>query len=683
MRILTILFLIVFIDQKVRAQESAVLDIIKVEQSNEAQPEFTGLPSTNFETPLSIEKVSVENQNLGRLSDLTKTNAAITDSYNASGYYDHLNIRGYTLDNRFNYYREGLLISAESPISFHNKESIDVIRGVSGLQVGSASPGGAINYQIKRPQAQSKYQVKAQANDSQGLSILGDINHPLSEQSRVRWILAADQLHQHIENSAGEAFMLAVSHSYLISDRTALETEIEWNSQSQPSQATTSLWGNKIPSPQNPDLNINKQSWSQPVVFQGLTASARLSSKLESWETSATAGLQILKTDDRLSYPYGCSAENIYDRFCSNGSYDLYDYRSENEWRKTYGVKLLAQKQLKIDSLTHGFSFGTQHSYRSESYEAQAYNLVGQGNAEGTLPLPENPAKLDPNTDREAQSHELHASYVLGFHNLEISSGLRLTHLERKTIRTDKSRPTNFSQNFLLPWLGLSSNLNSLNVFASYAESIESYVIPNKSSYINAGQFIPDARTYQYELGLRSKEPQWSVTIFKIARPSITDTGSLYEKDGLQEHLGSELNYEQNFGKARVVSSLMLLKAEEKNHQINKALNGNRPVNVPDQSLRLGASYLINPRAKVLLQSTYEGERAITADNSLMLPAWTRFDFITQWNSTFKNKNLNWEFEIYNLLDGHYWKESPTQYGHIYLYPELRRFFKLSVNISI
>lgn len=685
MRILIVLCLAAFMYLKAHAQESVHLEPIQVQQSQETQPEFTGLAPSILETPLNIKKASVERQHLEKLSDLTQSDASITDSYNASGYYEHLNIRGYTLDNRFNYYREGLLISAESPLSFYNKESLDIIKGVSGFQAGSASPGGAVNYQVKRPQLERFEKIKIQGTDSQALLLLGDINHPLSQKSQMRWILAAEKLQEHIENSKGHAYLLAFSHNYLFSERTVLESEIEWSQHSQYSQATTSLWGNRVPSLKNPDLNINKQAWAKPVVFDGLTASSRLSSRLQDWDTSATLGLQILKTDDRLTYPYGCSTENRFDRFCFDGSYDLYDYRSENEWRKTYGVKLLAQKQFKLHHLTHGFSIGTQHSYRTEDYEAQAYNFVGQGNADGTAPLPENPSKLDPNTNRRAQSHEVHASYSLGFENIEVSSGLRLTHLERKSFRTDSSRPTDFSQNFALPWLGVSANYRTTNIFFSYAEGIESYVTPNKSSYLKAGEFLPDARTHQYELGIRSLLPLWAISVFKIDRPSITDTGSLFEKDGLQEHLGAEINFKNDIGRWHLASSLTLLKAEETHHHLDPSLNGKRPVNVPDQSFRwgLGYSLLSSLNAKVFLQSSYEGKRAITADNSLELSPWTRFDLLSSWQSKIYNSDLHWNFEIYNLFDHHHWKESPTQYGHIYLYPELRRLFKLSLAFSL
>jgi hypothetical protein len=52
--------------------------------------------------------------------------------------------------------------------------------------------------------------------------------------------------------------------------------------------------------------------------------------------------VQRLKTDDRIAFPFGCfdpepAPDGTYypDRYCPNGNFDLYDYRSENEQRRT------------------------------------------------------------------------------------------------------------------------------------------------------------------------------------------------------------------------------------------------------------------------------------------------------------------------------------------------------------
>ena len=75
----------------------------------------------------------------------------MSDAYNAEGYIDYLTVRGFVLDNRYNFRRDGLPISAETSIPLDNKARIEVLKGTSGIQVGTSAPGGLVNYVVKRP----------------------------------------------------------------------------------------------------------------------------------------------------------------------------------------------------------------------------------------------------------------------------------------------------------------------------------------------------------------------------------------------------------------------------------------------------------------------------------------------------------------------------------------------------
>jgi iron complex outermembrane recepter protein len=85
------------------------------------------------------------------LGSLTRLDASIADAYNADGYWAILSARGYTLDNRFNYRRDGLPINAETAVALDNKERIEVLKGTSGIQAGTSAPGGLVNLVVKRP----------------------------------------------------------------------------------------------------------------------------------------------------------------------------------------------------------------------------------------------------------------------------------------------------------------------------------------------------------------------------------------------------------------------------------------------------------------------------------------------------------------------------------------------------
>jgi hypothetical protein len=90
---------------------------------------------------------------IATLGGLTKLDASIGDAYNAEGYWTILAARGYTLDNRYNYRRDGLPINAETAIALDNKDRLELLKGTSGIQAGTSAPGGLVNLVVKRPGA--------------------------------------------------------------------------------------------------------------------------------------------------------------------------------------------------------------------------------------------------------------------------------------------------------------------------------------------------------------------------------------------------------------------------------------------------------------------------------------------------------------------------------------------------
>ena len=59
----------------------------------------------------------LQDAGISGIGDLTRVDAGTTDAYNAPGYWGQLAVRGFTLDNRFNYRRDGLPINAETVIA--------------------------------------------------------------------------------------------------------------------------------------------------------------------------------------------------------------------------------------------------------------------------------------------------------------------------------------------------------------------------------------------------------------------------------------------------------------------------------------------------------------------------------------------------------------------------------------
>src|SRR5450631_1838106 len=106
------------------------------------------------QAPLSattIDAAQIRDAGARRLSDLTRFDPSVTAAYDTEGYIDYFTIRGFVIDNRFNFRRDGLPINAETSIPLENKARVDILKGLSGIQAGTSAPGGLVDLVVKRP----------------------------------------------------------------------------------------------------------------------------------------------------------------------------------------------------------------------------------------------------------------------------------------------------------------------------------------------------------------------------------------------------------------------------------------------------------------------------------------------------------------------------------------------------
>jgi iron complex outermembrane recepter protein len=101
--------------------------------------------------PRVIGPRSCADAGMASLADITRLDAGVTDAYNAEGYWGQLAVRGFTLDNRFNYRRDGLPINAETVLPWATRSALELLKGTSGIQAGTSAPGGLVNLVVKRP----------------------------------------------------------------------------------------------------------------------------------------------------------------------------------------------------------------------------------------------------------------------------------------------------------------------------------------------------------------------------------------------------------------------------------------------------------------------------------------------------------------------------------------------------
>jgi len=81
-------------------------------------------------------------------------------------------------------------------------------------------------------------------------------------------------------------------------------------------------------------------------------------------------------------------------------AFDLYDFRSENEHRRTDVIDLSVQGKLQTGSMSHALTAGVQQSKVRNRFQQQAYNYVGAGNVDGTAFWPADPTLSYESTNR-------------------------------------------------------------------------------------------------------------------------------------------------------------------------------------------------------------------------------------------------------------------------------------------
>lgn len=677
--------------------QTASLPAVTVQSGNlPAQADVTGFGDQPLkELPLSatvVDSATLQASGARRLADLTQFDASVTDAYNSPGYWDYLSIRGFTLDNRFNYRREGLPISAETSIPLDNKERIEILKGTSGIQAGTSAPGGLVNYVVKRPTEKDLRSATVETSGRGG--VLGAIDlggrFGVDRVFGYRFNVAHETLRPRIDDLDGRRSLAALAMDWRLGRDTVVEAEVEWSRKSQPSQAGYSLLGSVLPPVPSPHLNLNNQPWSQPSVFGALTGTLRIEQAINAdWRWSAQVGQQRLKTDDRLAYAFGCGAEGNDDRYCSDGSYDMYDYRSENERRRLTAAQLKLKGKVVTGGVAHDLSVGLLSSRVRNRFDASAYNPVGSGNVDGTAVTSPDPALTTPNTNRDERSLELSLQDTIRWSQQWTTwLGLRHTRLDRNSVGTDGSDPTGYDSSLTTPWLALGYQINGGPLlYASYGQGVESVLVPNRpSQYNNPGVALPVRKSRQQEIGVKGGDAAWNWQLawFRIVRPMTNidacGVGCTGAYDGEAVHQGLEGALGWRGGPWRLDGGASVLDAKRRG-SANASMNGTRPVNVPRLVLRGRASYAVASVPGLALDGTvvHEGRRSVLADSSIDLPSWTRFDAALRYATRVGSVATHWTLGIENLLDRRYYKESPTQFGHAYLFTGAPRTVRIAM----
>jgi iron complex outermembrane receptor protein len=335
------------------------------------------------ETPLSATVVTrdlLADQVSRLLSDVVKNDASIGEDYAPVGYYGDYEIRGFPIDLATGLQINGMTIAGEQDVPLENKERVELLKGIAGVESGVASAGGLIDYATKRPAVVEALDL---ATDHRGTAYGGvDLGRLFGSRKQVgaRLNLAGERIASYVNDANGWRAVGAGAADWKLSPKAILKTDFEYQHKVERSVCGYQLLGGTtVPdlSQVHPSTMLGEQSWAKPNTFDTYNTGARLDYDLPGgWKAFAAASFSHSLIDDNVVYAYGCvyEAECAQDPgpgqspnyfFAPDGTYDIYDYRDPGELRIDAQAEALVTGHVKTGAIGHDLTGGGELFRRS------------------------------------------------------------------------------------------------------------------------------------------------------------------------------------------------------------------------------------------------------------------------------------------------------------------------------
>ena len=642
------------------------------------------------------------------LSQVLKLDASLADSYNTTGYLESLSIRGFLLDQSGNFTRNGLAISNHAPFVLENKERIEVLKGVAGLQSGVSAPGGLVNYVTKVPLKESFTTATLGLDGNGGSKVHLDRNTSVGTVG-LRLNLVDEQLRSHFDHAKGSRQLVSLALAAALSPATSVAADVEYQRKSQPSVPGLGLLDSNgdrvadtLPAPSTGRLNLNNQSWSLPFQASSTTVQVALNHRFNAdWNARIATSTQTTKINDRVAFPDGCDypKNNLYYGYpglCGNGDVDVYDYRSDGEKRTLSSWDARTDGKFNTLGIRHAVRLGMSgRSARADLAAMQAYNYVGTTNIYTPVALSANPAPTYLNTNNRERALQSYASLRSDLSaSVQSFVGVRVARLNRSSELSDGTQAVAYEQTVSTPWAGLAwSPSASTMVYASWGQGVELEVVPNRpADFSNPGQALPVLKSEQTEIGLKwqaNARLLLTAAVFSIDKPYADDlpgagAGAPLRVAGAKaaRHRGLELAATGRVGDALSLQmSLMALDAQF-TRAVDPTWVGQRVTNIPRLKSSLFADYKIAalPGFALNALATFQSAKSATIDGSVKLPPAWQLDAGLSYQQRIAGQATLWRLNVENVTNRSYWREAPTtDWGGTYLFAATPRTFRVSV----
>ncbi len=655
-----------------------------------------------IDTPLAVASVTraVLNDQMARvLSDVVKNDASVGEDYAPVGYYGDFEIRGFPIDLATGLTINGMTISGDQDVPLENKQSVEILKGIAGVESGVASAGGLINYVTKGPRAGLRPAVDM-ATDHRGTSYgaldAGLLLNKMRYEPGLRLNIAGENMHTYVQHANGWRGVGALDTSWKLDEKTKAYTDFEYQHRVQRSEAGYQLLGGTtVPSPVYPSVMLGFQPWDKPNTFDAFNAGARLEHSFNAkWSARVAGEYSHSLIDDNVIWPYGAALDANGNSlcpnapayfFCPDGSYEIYDYRSPGElWLDADG-EALAQGHFTTGWLTHDVVGGGELFHRLVDLSPTiVYTAIGVENV------------YQPNVAYPIESPVQHAgpSTLSDFNHqvsgimqdrIHLPGGVTLLAGGRIARVTDINYTA--ARTLWLPQYAVTySPMSDVTLYGNYGVLLS--LGPQAPWWVdNPYVFLDPYNTRQSEIGVKYEHSiLLTADVFRMRQPffyprviqgpdafctGTVNPGDLcFESQGHETHDGAEFTAQ---GKAanwvQLTASLMALSATATNTG-TLAYDGKQVINVPREHATLFADMVLpHVRGLHLMPGwSYTSRKDATRDDLVSVGGYNLFNLGARYMPGGEGGHLTLRLYADNVFNRRYWKDTGASYGDTFIH---------------
>lgn len=682
-----------------QAMPEVIVSATKTRATTASIAGFSNAPL--LDTPASVSVLTAQQMldlQIRSTTDAAKFDASLSDSYNAVGYAEQFSIRGFKLDNASSYRKDGMAIPGDTQIPLENKERLEVLKGLSGLQAGVSAPGGIINYVTKRPTDTPLRTVVLEARERGTLYGAVDVGGRFEDtRFGYRVNVAGERLRSQIKGADGNRKFVSAAFDWRISPQALLQIDADYQRKSQLTAPGFQLLDNTTLPVVDADTMLNDQPWARPVETTTSNIGARFEYKFTpDWSATLSANQHHFKRDDYTAFPYGCSTDELYPGYCGNGDYDVYNYISLGEKKSPLTVQALVQGRFATGALAHELTGGASFYKNSEKWGDYIYEYSGLSNIYKPVVVPQLGGTVNAPAFERRHGNEraLFAQDIVSLSaQLKLHAGARYVQVRRVEYvgRNDDNvllPDANTDLGFWLPNVALVYSLRpNVSLYTSYAQGLEhGGIAPIKTR--NEGLALAPAKSKQVEVGVKADiraDLSATVALFEIRKGlEYTDAANYFVRNGEAKNRGLEMALNGRVTRDLTLGVSATALNTRQSGTGSAQYDGKRVHNVAAFKSSVYADYAVPQVEGLRLNANwqYSGKKAFDLENTVFVPSYHVLNAGASYATRIGGVSTTLRASVDNVADKFYWRDVTQDLGG-YLMPGASRTVRVSAQFDL